>query len=71
MRGRFSGSMITVAISAAAIGAFISLSVTRTSGQAQAAHPARVGGKPNFSGIWQANKKPTGICRPMRRFPRP
>src|ERR1700724_1247557 len=57
MRGRFSGSMITVAIAAAAIGAVISLSVTRTSGEAQAARPPRVGGKPNFSGIWQANNE--------------
>src|SRR5229473_6821985 len=55
MRARFSGSMITVAIAAAAVGAVISVSVTRTSGQA--ARPARVGGKPDFSGIWQANNE--------------
>src|SRR5580693_8968553 len=55
MRKRISGSMITVAVVAAAAGAIVSLSVTRTEGQA--ARPARVGGKPNFSGIWQANNE--------------
>src|SRR5712692_3715018 len=55
MRARFSGSMITVAIAAAAFGAVLSVSVTRPSGQA--ARPARVGGKPNLSGIWQANNE--------------
>ena len=60
MRGRISRSMITVAIAAAAVGAVLSLSITRTSGQtpaAPAARAARVGGKPNFSGIWQANNE--------------
>ena len=55
MRHRFSGSMITVAIAAAAVSAVISVSVSRTSGQAL--RPVRVGGKPNFSGIWQANNE--------------
>jgi hypothetical protein len=55
MRNRFSGSMITVAIAAAAVGAVITMSVSKTSGQAQ--RPARVGGKPNISGIWQANNE--------------
>ena len=55
MRNRFSGSMITVALAAAAVSAVISISITRTSGQAT--RPARVGGKPNFSGIWQANNE--------------
>ena len=60
MRERFSGSMITVAIAGAAVSVVISVSITRTSGQAPAApaaRPARVGGKPNFSGIWQANNE--------------
>ena len=60
MRGRISRSMITVAIAAAAVGAVFSLSITRTSGQTPAAPPARaarVGGKPNLSGIWQANNE--------------
>jgi hypothetical protein len=49
--------MITVAIAAAAVSAVISMSITRTSGQAPAARPASVGGKPNFSGIWQSNNE--------------
>ncbi|PYU21516.1 MAG: hypothetical protein DMG32_20450 [Acidobacteria bacterium] len=57
MRGRFSRSMITVAVAAAAVSAVLSVSITRTLGQAPAARPARVGGKPNFSGIWQANNE--------------
>jgi hypothetical protein len=57
MLDRRSGSMITVAIAAAALGAVISTSITQTSGQATAARPASVGGKPNFSGIWQANNE--------------
>jgi hypothetical protein len=55
MRNRFGASMVVVAISAAAVSAVISLSVTRTAGQA--ARPARVGTRPNFSGIWQANNE--------------
>src|SRR5467141_5082410 len=57
MRGRYLGSTITVAIAAAAVGVVISASITQTSGQAQSARPAAVGGKPNFSGIWQANNE--------------
>src|SRR2546428_10259721 len=57
MRGRLSRSTITVAIAAAVVSAVLSVSITRTSGQASAARPARVGGKPNFSGIWQANNE--------------
>src|SRR6202521_4502525 len=55
MRHRFSGSMLTVAIAAAAVSVVISVSVSRTSGQGVRA--VRVGGKPNFSGIWQANNE--------------
>ena len=36
MRDRFPGSMITVAIAAAALSALVSMSITRTSGQAPA-----------------------------------
>jgi len=48
-----------VAIAAAAVGAVIATSITPTSGQAPApaARVARVGGKPNLSGIWQANNE--------------
>jgi hypothetical protein len=55
MRIRFNGSMISVALAAAAASAVISVSVTRTAGQAS--RPARIGTKPNFSGIWQANNE--------------
>src|SRR6267378_2768739 len=57
MLDRPSGSTITVAIAAAAVGALVAMSVTRTPGQAQVSRPARVDGKPNFSGIWQANNE--------------
>jgi hypothetical protein len=57
MRGRFLLSMIVVAIFAAAIGAVVTMSVTQTPVQAQAAQPAAIDGKPNFSGIWQANNE--------------
>ena len=40
MRDRFPGSMITVSIVAAAVGAVISVSVTRTSAQAPATSAA-------------------------------
>jgi len=57
MRGRFLLSMIVVAIFAAAIGAVVTMSVTQTPVQAQAAQPAAIDGKANFSGIWQANNE--------------
>jgi hypothetical protein len=40
---------------AAAVSAVISVSVTRTAGQTS--RPARIGTRPNFSGIWQANNE--------------
>ena len=57
MRDRFLRSMITVAVAAVAAGAVVALSLTQTSGQSQGARPASIGGKPNFSGIWQANNE--------------
>src|SRR5258708_36376808 len=33
------------------------MSIPRTAGPAQAAAPARIEGKPNLSGIWQANNE--------------
>src|SRR5882762_846364 len=55
MRNRFGASILAVAIAAAAVSAVISLSVSRMAGQAS--RPARIGAKPNFSGIWQANNE--------------
>ena len=57
MRGRYLGSIMTIAMAATA-GAIISASVTGTSGQTQPpARVERIEGKPNFSGIWQANNE--------------
>src|SRR5439155_24238190 len=50
MRNRF--RLVTIMVASAAVGAVVSLSVTRTVGQAQRA--ARIDGHPNFGGIWQA-----------------
>src|SRR6201984_2535948 len=57
MLDRRSGSMIAVPVAAAAFGAIVSASITQTLGQAQGTRPARIEGKPNLSGIWQANNE--------------
>ena len=55
MRIRPTGSIVSVALVAAVVGAVVATSVTRSSGQA--ARPGEIDGHPNFSGIWQANNE--------------
>ena len=56
MRNRFRSSAVGSAFVVAAVGAVIAVSMTRTAGQAPS--PGRtVDGRPNFSGIWQANNE--------------
>jgi hypothetical protein len=53
MRRWFNGSIVATVLVGAVVGAVISLSVTRSSGQT--ARPARTAnGQPNFNGVWQA-----------------
>src|SRR3979490_1430094 len=56
MRDRHLRSITTVAIAAAAISSVISMSMTQTSAE-KTLRPASIGGKPNFTGIWQANNE--------------
>src|ERR1700720_4359016 len=74
MRERFSGSMITVAIAAAAVGAVISVSIDRTSAQAPAGYataPAPASalktpwGEPDLQGIW-TDETDTPLQRPAK-----
>jgi len=57
MRPPYVLSLVVVAMAAAAVGAVVTMSVTQSPVQAQAARPAAIDGKPNFSGIWQANNE--------------
>jgi hypothetical protein len=72
MRKKFSGSMITVAIAGAAVSADISMSVTRTLGQApvvSATAPTAVlktpWGEPDLPGIW-TEQTDTPLQRPAK-----
>src|SRR5258708_7147753 len=63
MLHRFSGSMIAVAIAAAAVGAVISGSITRTSAQAPALKTPW--GEPDLQGIWTYDSD-----TPLQRSPK-
>ena len=57
MRRWSTSSMIAVALAAAALTAVISVSMIRRVGQASPPAARTADGKPNFSGIWQANNE--------------
>ena len=61
MADRFLPAMILVGVAAAAVGAVVTFAVMRAPAAAPTtsatATPATIEGKPNFSGIWQANNE--------------
>ena len=64
MRGRFSSSMMTVILAAAAVGSIVSLSATRTSADAPAV-PRTPWGEPDLQGIW-TDETNTPLQRPAK-----
>ena len=68
MRDRFSGSMVAVTMTAAAVGAAISVPVTQTSAQAPAASGTALKtpwGEPDLQGIW-TDEFDTPLQRPLK-----
>jgi len=65
MRERFSGSLITVAIAGAALGAGFSVSITQTSAQAPAPALTTPWGDPDLQGIWM-DETDTPLQRPAK-----
>ncbi len=65
MRERFSGSLITVAIAGAALGAGFSVSITQTSAQAPAPALTTPWGEPDLQGIWM-DETDTPLQRPAK-----
>lgn len=57
MRRWSTTSMIAVVVAAAAVSAVISVSVASTSGETASAAARSADGRPDFSGIWQANNE--------------
>src|SRR5882672_792484 len=65
MRGRFSGSLITVAIAGAAVSAGFSVSIAQTSAQAPAPALTTPWGEPDLQGIWM-DETDTPLQRPAK-----